>query len=55
MGSKNCWMKWLPEACRMTPVHKPAGFQAAAIVKTKQRPIMLAETMAKLIQPVPAL
>jgi hypothetical protein len=26
MGSKNCWMEWLLEACRMTPVHKLREF-----------------------------
>jgi hypothetical protein len=52
MGSKNCWMKWLLEACRMTPVHKLPDFRRSH-VRTRQRPIMLAETTARPYQPVP--
>src|SRR5262249_39855754 len=50
MESKNCWMRWLLEACRMTPGQMLPDFRRSH-VRTKQRPIMLAETTAKPNQP----
>ena len=53
-GSKNCWMKWLLEACRITPVHKLPDFTRNH-VRMKQTTIMLTDTTAKTYQAVPAL
>lgn len=47
-------MKWLLEACRMTQGQRLPDFRRSQ-VKTKQSPIMLADTTAKPYHPVPAL